>query len=172
VKDEEIKSLGEQDDTFSSSEKLHTKSNFSKYVDLYRRLLLLNEKDNPATTVKNIQDLLSFSKKIFSSSSIGEAFLYFCLHGAATALILQTELNIPEASVYRAIKRLRAMGIIVPAIKPSRIRRSRGGPRATIWALECASTEEISKALELHFRCSAQSIGLHGRLLRPYSANM
>lgn len=142
MKDEGIKSSGEN---------AHTESNLSKHVDLYRRLLLLTEEDNLVTTVKKIQDLLSFSEKIFSSPSTGKAFLYFCLHSAATALILQIELNIPEASVYRAIKRLRALGIIVPAIKVSRIRRSKGGPRPTVWALGSASTEEISWALKLHY---------------------
>ena len=126
--------------------------NFGKYVELYRRLLLLNEKNNLATTLKNIQELLSFSEKIFSSSAVAEAFLYFCLHGAATALVLQTELNMAEATVYRAIKRLRTLGIINPAIKVSKIKNSKGGPRPTVWALEGASTEEISRALRLHFK--------------------
>jgi len=126
--------------------------NFSKYVELYRRLLLLNERNNLATTLKNIQELLSFSERIFSSSAVAEVFLYFCLHGAATALVLQTELNMAEATVYRAIKRLRALGIITPAIKVSKIKNSKGGPRPTIWALEGASTEEISRALRLHFK--------------------
>ncbi|MCK4821326.1 hypothetical protein KA005_36505 [bacterium] len=143
MKDEEIKSLDEN---------VHAESNFSKYVDLFRRLLLSTEKNNLTTTVKNIQDLLFFTKNIFLSHSIAEAFLYFCLHGAATALILQTELNILEASVYRAIKRLRALGIIVPAIKVSKIRKSKGGPRPTVWALRGASTEESSRALKLHSR--------------------
>ena len=126
--------------------------NFGKYIELYRKLLLLNEKNNLATTLKNIQELLSFSEKIFSSSAVAEAFLYFCLHGAATALILQTELNIPEATVYRALKRMRALGIIMPAIKVSKIKNSKGGPRPTVWSLKNSSTEEISKALRLHFR--------------------
>lgn len=126
--------------------------NFSKYVAVYRRLLLLNGKNNLASTLKYIQELLSFGERIFSSSAIAEAFLYFCLHGSATALILQTELNMPEATVYRALKRLRALGIIVPAIKVSKIRNSKGGPRPTVWAITGASTDEISKALKLHFR--------------------
>jgi len=126
--------------------------NFGKYIELYRKLLLLNEKNNLATTLKNIQELLSFSEKIFSSSAVAEAFLYFCLHGAATALILQTELNIPEATVYRALNRMRALGIIMPAIKVSKIKNSKGGPRPTVWSLKNSSTEEISKSLRLHFR--------------------
>jgi len=47
--------------------------NFAKYVDVYRKLLLLNGKNNLATTLKNIQELLSFGERIFSSSAIAEA---------------------------------------------------------------------------------------------------
>jgi len=127
-------------------------SNFSKYIDLYRKLLLLNEKNNLSVALKNIQELLSFSEKIFSSASAAEVFLYFCLHGAATGWVLQSELNMPEATVYRVIKRLRALGIIDPAIKVSKVKNSKGGPRPTVWALPEAPTEEISCALRLHFR--------------------
>ena len=83
---------------------------------------------------------------------MAEAFLYFCLHGSATAWVLQNELNIPEASVYRALKRLRSLGIVVPAIKVSRNRNSKGGPRPTVWALEGSSTDEIARALRLHYQ--------------------
>ena len=125
-------------------------SNFGRYVEVYRRLLLLNEENNLATTLKNIQDLLSFSEKIFSSSAIAEGFLYFCLHGASTAWVLQNELNMPEATVYRVLKRLRSLGIVVPALKMSKIRNSKGGPRPTIWSLEGASSEEVARAMRLH----------------------
>ncbi len=128
------------------------KSNFLKYVELYRRLLLLNEGNNLATTLKNIQELLSFSEKIFSSSAIAEAFLYFCLHGASTAWVLQNELNMPEATAYRALKRLRSLGIVIPALKVSKLKNSKGGPRPTVWALEGASTEEVAGALRLHYK--------------------
>ncbi len=60
-------------------------ANFAKYVEVFRKLLLLNEKNDLSTTLKNIQELMSFSEKIFSSSAVSEAFLYFCLHGASTA---------------------------------------------------------------------------------------
>lgn len=119
---------------------------------MYRKLLLLNEENNLATTLRNIQELLSFSEKIFSSSSVAEAFLYFCLHGAATAWVLQNELNMPEATVYRALKRLRTLGIIIPALKVSKIKSSKGGPRPTIWSLDEASQVEISNAIRLHYK--------------------
>ncbi len=136
----------------SSASVSRDKSNFLKYVELYRRLLLLNEGNNLATTLKNIQELLSFSEKIFSSSAIAEAFLYFCLHGASTAWVLQNELNMPEATAYRALKRLRSLGIVIPALKVSKLKNSKGGPRPTVWALEGASTEEVAGALRLHYK--------------------
>ena len=127
-------------------------ANFAKYVEVFRKLLLLNEKNDLATTLKNIQELMSFSEKIFSSTAVSEAFLYFCLHGASTAWVLQCELNMPEATVYRALKRLRAMGVVVPALKVSKVKRSKGGPRPTVWAIDTANTDEISKALKHHYR--------------------
>jgi hypothetical protein len=127
-------------------------ASFAKYVDVFRKLLLLNEKNDLATTLKNIQELMSFSEKIFSSSAVSEAFLYFCLHGASTAWVLQCELSMPEATVYRALKRLRAMRVVVPALKVSKVKRSKGGPRPTVWAIESATPEEVSNALKHHYR--------------------
>jgi predicted transcriptional regulator len=127
-------------------------NNFAKYVEIFRKLLLLNEKNDLATTLKNIQELMSFSEKIFSSSAVSESFLYFCLHGAATAWVLQCELNMPEATVYRALKRLRAMGVVLPALKVSKVQRSKGGPRPTVWAIDTATPDEVSTALKHHYR--------------------
>jgi predicted transcriptional regulator len=125
---------------------------FTKYVEVFRKLLLLNEKNDLATTLKNIQELMNFSEKVFSSSAVAETFLYFCLHGASTAWTLQAELNMPEATVYRALKRLRAMRIVVPALKVSKVQRSKGGPRPTVWSLESATGDEVARALKLHYR--------------------
>ena len=127
-------------------------SDFKKYVDVYRQLLLLNEKNNLATTLKNIQELLSFTEKVFSSHAVAEVFLYFCLQGSATAWVIQNELNIPEATIYRALKRLRSMGIVLPALKASKVKHSKGGPRPTVWALEGSTTEEVARALRLHYQ--------------------
>jgi hypothetical protein len=45
-------------------------SNFVKYTQIFRQLLLLNEKNDLATTLKNIQELLNFSENIFSSPAV------------------------------------------------------------------------------------------------------
>lgn len=125
--------------------------NLDKQVGFYRQLLLLNETNDLGAMLKNIQELLSFAELIFSSPATAEVFFYFCLHGAATALILETELSMPEATVYRGVKRLRGMGVLSPAVK-IRLKKTGGGPRPTIWALRIASTDEISKARKLHLQ--------------------
>jgi predicted transcriptional regulator len=127
-------------------------SNFIKYIEVYRQLLLLNEKNNLTTTLKNIQDLLTFTEKVFSSPAVAEVFLYFCLHGAATAWVIQNELRLPEATAYRALKRLRSIGIVVPALKVSKVKSSKGGPRPTVWSLDGSSNEEVAKSLRLHYQ--------------------
>ncbi|MBS7619686.1 helix-turn-helix transcriptional regulator [Candidatus Bathyarchaeota archaeon] len=122
------------------------------YIDFYRKLLLSCEKNNFQETLKIMQKLLSLNEKIFSSPSTAEVFAYFCLHGAATAWILQTELRMPEATVYRTLKILRALDMISPAVKISKIKYSKGGPRPIVWALKGASGNEVSKAFKLHFK--------------------
>jgi hypothetical protein len=44
------------------------------------------------------------------------------------------------------------MGIIVPALKVSKVKGSKGGPRPTVWSLEQSSNEEISNSLILHYK--------------------
>ena len=77
---------------------------------------------------------------------MGEVFTYFCLHGATTAWTLQNDLDMPEATAYRALKQLRSLKIVVPALKMSKTKRSKGGPRPTVWALEDTSLEEVTRA--------------------------
>lgn len=145
---EDIKKIGgKSKDLISFHE-----GSFRKYIEIYRKLLLLNEENNIAATIKNIQELLSFSEKIFSSPAIAEAFLFFCLRGASTAWVLQNELKMPEATAYRALKRLRSLSIVTPALKVSKIRNSKGGPRPIVWALEGASSDEIARALRNHYK--------------------
>ena len=103
--------------------------------------VLLDKCDNNSTRI-----ILSKLRSIFSSEAVSEVFTYFCLHGATTAWTLQNELDMPEATAYRALKQLRTLGFVLPALKMSKIRHSRGGPRPTVWALEDASPEEVARA--------------------------
>lgn len=132
---------------FSDDEK-----NFVEIINFFRKLVLLNENINLGIKLKNIQELISFTEKIFSSQSTAEVFLYFCLHGASTGLILQLENNLSEATTYRVIKRLYNMGLIYPALKISNIRNSKGGPKPIVWAIHGASNEEIANAVRLHMK--------------------
>lgn len=136
----------------STETKPKNREDFFQYVNVFRDYLLLNEKFDVATTMKNIHGLLSFIERVFSSPATAETFLYFCVFGASTAWTLQNELNMPEATAYRTLKRLRTMGLVTPALKVSSVKESRGGPRPTVWALEGTSNEEIAKALRLHYK--------------------
>ena len=103
--------------------------------------LLLDKCDNNSTRI-----VLSKLRSIFGSKAVSEVFTYFCLHGAATGWTLRNELDMPEATAYRALKQLRSLGFIEPALKVSKISHSKGGPRPTVWALEGASQEEVARA--------------------------
>ena len=92
--------------------------------------------------------ILSEIRSIFASKSISKIFIYFCLHGAATAWELQRELNMAEATTYRALSHLKSLGFITPALRVSKFRHSKGGPRPIVWAIEGASQEEIARAYQ------------------------
>ena len=119
---------------------------------MYKGLLLYDESTNLSNSLTRITELLAFHEKIFSSSSTAEIFLYFCLNGSATAWALQNELDMPEATVYRALKRLRTMNILESALRASKQKGSKGGPRPTVWALQGSTTEQVARALRLHYQ--------------------
>ena len=108
---------------------------------VYAFKLLLDKCDKNSTRI-----VLSKLRSIFGSVAVSEVFTYFCLHGAATGWALRNELEMPEANAYRALKQLKTLGFIVPAMKVSKVRLSKGGPRPTVWALEGASHEEVANA--------------------------
>jgi hypothetical protein len=116
------------------------------------KLLLTTRENNAQNSITYTRTILSKVKSIFSNNATAEAFAYFCLHGAATACVLQYQLGMPEPTAYRALKHLRSLKIVVPALKITKNRKSKGGPRPTIWAIEGASPEDIAEALRLHYR--------------------
>jgi len=126
-----------------------------EYREIFRRLLLSDERDNLKRDSRKIDRLFPLCKRIFSSDSVAKVFLYLCLHGAATAWILQVKLNLAEATAYRALKQLRTLNIIKPAVRVPKKTDSKGGPRPTVWAIEGATTEEISEALKLHIKMTS-----------------
>ena len=116
------------------------------------KLLLLNRGSNSTNSIIYARTILSKIRGILGSDSTAEIFAYLCLHGASTAWVIQCQLDIPESTTYRALKQLRSLGFIVPALRVSKVRNSKGGPRPTIWALDGASTDEVASALKLHYR--------------------
>lgn len=126
--------------------------NYNIYIQMYRELVLYDESTNLSNSLTRITKLLSFHEKIFSSPSTAEVFLYFCMNGSATGWTLQNELDMAEATVYRALKRLRTMNVIESALRASKQKGSKGGPRPVVWALQGSTTEEVARALRLHYR--------------------
>ncbi len=116
------------------------------------KLLLDKSDNNSSASALYTQTIISKLRSIFISEAISQVFAYFCLHGSSTAWVLQCELNMPEATVYRALKRLRAIGVLVPALKVSKIKHSKGDPRPTVWTLEDSSPEDVAEALRLHYQ--------------------
>lgn len=116
------------------------------------RLLLSKNITNYKLDIIYIYKILSLCENIFSNRSNSQVFAYLCLNGAATAWVLQNDLDMPEATVYRVLKILRSNKVVVPAIRVSKTKTAKGGPRPTVWALEGASKDEISKAVRLHYR--------------------
>ena len=117
------------------------------FVDMFGALLKdCRSQDKPI----RIQRIISLCSGIFATSSVAQTFVYFCINGAATAWILQMQLDMSEATAYRALKQLRAMKVVVPAFRVAKAKSSRSGPRPTIWAIRGALKEEISRTFRLH----------------------
>ena len=116
------------------------------------KLLLSLHGGNSTNSIIYKHTILSKVGGIFRNKSIAEVFVYLCLHGAATAWIIQCHMDMSETTTYRVLKQLRASGFIKPAIKVSKVKGSKGGPRPIVWTLEGSSTEEAARALILHYR--------------------
>ena len=114
------------------------------------KLLLLRRGYNREAAEPVPRSMLSKLRSIFGSKAVAEVFTYFCLHGAASAWVLQCRLKMTEPTAYRAMKTLRSLGFIQPAIKVQHQKRSRGGPRPVIYVLEGADKGSIVKALKIH----------------------
>lgn len=153
-RDRSLPTVESEDETARKLDELHSRDERDTDLSLISqmRLLFLYEENNLAARVGRAHKILSLCEKIFKSGCTGEVFLYFLENGAATSWILQVNLDMPEASTYRALKRLRSLNLVEPAIKLSNVKKSRGGPRPTVWALIGASTEEVARALQLHHR--------------------
>lgn len=115
------------------------------------KLLLTRHGSDSLDAVTYARTIISKIESIFVSDSTAEVFAYLCIRGAATAWVIQCQLDMPEPTTYRALKHLRSLGIITPALKVSKIKSSKGGPRPIVWAIMGTSPEEVAEALRLHF---------------------
>lgn len=115
------------------------------------KLVVKKYASNPAKSMSWTSRLLEFFAGITSNRSAPPLFFFLCLQGAVTAWTLQCELDVSEDRVHRALRHLKAIGVIEPAIKVSH-RTSKGGPRPTVWILLGSSPEDIARAMRRHTR--------------------
>lgn len=116
------------------------------------KLLFSYGGNNPLDRVMEAQKLLSLLESIFRSPTTASIFMYLLDRGAATPWLIQVNLEIPEASVYRGLKRLRSMELVTPEMRIRKTRSSKGGPRPTVWALLTADKDDVAEAIRDHNR--------------------
>lgn len=85
-------------------------------------------------------------------NAYSQVFLHFLENGASSALIIKQTLFIPTATVYRALKRLKKLNLIKPAIKVKKHIKSQGGPRPEIFELIGSEPYQVCQARNLHIR--------------------
>jgi len=117
--------------------------------------LLSQTESSSQEKLTHTRKVLSLLEKIFSSHTTSEVFIYICEHKATTAWTLQIQLDLPEASSYRALNRLEEIEVIERIIKLPRYenRHVAGGPIPTVWGLQDCNRTDIAEAVNLHYRC-------------------
>jgi len=82
---------------------------------LYRLGLILSSGgNNSELNIEHIRETLSTLSSLFSSHSLARVFVYLCHQRCCTAWMIQMETRLPESTVYRALRRLRSLGLIEP----------------------------------------------------------
>ena len=119
------------------------------------KLLSYNDSTNPLDKARDAQRILSFLEGIFKSPATGKVFMYLLGRGAATSWLIQVDLELPEATTYRVLKKLRAMGLVTPEWKVPKSKHSRGGPRVLVWALLDSHAEDVARAARDHQRAQS-----------------
>jgi len=121
---------------------------------LYRIGLILSRGENNSQyNIEYIRETLSTLSSLFSSQSLARAFIHFCRYRCSTAYVLQMKTGLPEASAYRALKRLRGLGLIEPVYRIPIHGLRKGGPRPIIWGLKgCYQPKDVARCIQ-HHRC-------------------
>ena len=134
-------------------------SNPVYYIIRQIRLLTLLESTNYDSGSQVPSELFSVSEsnlrnvgKILASDSLRRVAWYFLDYGAATSMVLQFRVDIPEATAFRHIKTLNKMGILLPAVKSRHLVDTKGGPRPTVWMIPDAEFDQINETQKLHRR--------------------
>ena len=104
---------------------------------------------------KEFRELLSSLATILVSPAVTKVFSYFVLYEASTALLLESRIEIPPTTVYRALKKLEKMRIIEKRGRISMKRRSEGGPKPHVYVLLTATDECIRKCRHEHLRMAS-----------------
>ena len=104
--------------------------------------LILEQIDCPLKLLVSILDQMS------SAPSLQRVALYLAQHKAATAWILHKELDMPEVTVYRCLKKLKSLNLIhsKKMIPPGK----HGGRWALVYHTSTASSQDLKKAMLLH----------------------
>lgn len=118
---------------------------YRNYIEEKIEDLELQQSDYRNTLIKQLSIILS-------SDNLRNIIFYFLDHGAATSKIFEYKLNLSESSIRWAIRRLRNMRLIVPAIQLPKDLFSKGGPRVKVWMLEEALPGQVRDAVILHQR--------------------
>jgi len=137
-------------------------SNSIYYIIKKIRLLTLTESTIHDSSSPVSPELFSVSEndlrdvgRILTSDKLRRVVWYFLDYGAATSMILQFRVDVPEASAFRHIKTLRKMGVVVPAIKARKAMGKRVGPRPEVWMVPDAPLSDINEAQKLHRKLSS-----------------
>ena len=97
-----------------------------------------------------LKSIISTLDQIASTPSLERVALYLAQHKAATAYTLHKELDMPEATVYRCLKKLMSLNLIhsKKMIPPGR----HGGRWAYVYHTPTASPRDLTKAMQLHIK--------------------
>jgi len=138
---------------------LKFESNSLYYLLRFVRLVVCLRGINPTLLHEELDKLILKNATNLNIIQLGEILgredlrnilYYFLDYGAATSTILQERLKLDDSKVYRYIGKLKNLDIIEPAIRMPSERRSRGGPRATVYKVPDADIVQVNDAISLH----------------------
>jgi hypothetical protein len=112
--------------------------------------------------------------RILGSEALFKTMWYLLDHGVATSLILQYQAKLSDYMAEWAVRQLKVMGLIQPAIKTSKTSLSKRGPKEIVWMIEGALPGQIRDAILLHQRLQSPkyrlAVELAQTLLDEYTA--